>query len=141
MATKRVKKSPVSLGIRKGKLSEANHALIVKLMNEQVPIYLIARKLGVERHTLSNYIRAHEELAQASKDAEESFNDSVEYLFKQRIIKDRDLHAAQWYADRKLRSRGYGEHIDTDQNINNSGRVILNIGRIPQSEMPEGKQS
>lgn len=117
-------------------LNEKDHDEIVRLMKKQVPLYMIARELGVERHTLSKYISEHEELERARFDAEESFCDSVEYLFKEKITKEKDLHAAMWYADRKLRNRGYGEHIDTDVNATIGGRVVIKIGRIDDSELP-----
>lgn len=118
------------------KLNEKNHAVIKKLLGEQVPLYMIARKLKVERHTLSNYIQKHDELKDAVVDASESFHDSVEYMLKQRILKGKDLHAAMWYADRKLRSRGYGEHIETDVNATLGGRVVIKIGKISEDEVP-----
>lgn len=124
------------MGGKRTKLSERDHAKIISLMSKQVPLYMIARKFKVDRHTLSKYIENHQELVDASRDANEAFDDSVEYMFKQKIAKG-DLHVAQWYADRKMRHRGYGEHIDTDQNLNNTGRVILQIGRIADSELPK----
>ena len=44
-----------------------------------------------------------------------------------------------YYADRKMRDRGYGEHIEQEHSGSVEGSVIF--GEIPESEMPQPKES
>lgn len=116
------------------KLTEDDHPVILESLASQTPIYVIAKKIGCDRHTLADYIRSHEELANAHQDREEAFKDSVEQELKRKILVEHNLNAIMFYADRKMRDRGYGEHIETE-NKNSLEEAII-IGEIPESEYP-----
>lgn len=116
------------------KLSEADHAVILEELAKQTPIYIIAKKIKCDRHVLADYIRANEELAKAHEDREEAFKDSVEYELQRKILVEHNLNAIMFYADRKMRDRGYGEHIENEQTGGLEGAIV--IGEIPESEYP-----
>ena len=116
------------------KLSEADHGEIKKFLAEQTPIYIIAKKIGVDRHVLAVYIRAHQELLDAQNDREEAFKDSVEYELRRKILVEKNLNAMMFYADRKMRDRGYGEHIENEQTDRLEGAVVF--GQIADDELP-----
>lgn len=116
------------------KLCEDDHSLIKKLLAEQTPLYIIAKKIGCDRHILSDYIKAHDELLTAQNDREEAFKDTVEYELRRKIVVEKNLNAMMFYADRKMRDRGYGEHIENEQTGGLEGAVVF--GQIPESELP-----
>ena len=115
-------------------LCEADHSAIKKLLAEQTPLYVIAKKIGCDRHILSDYIKAHDELLTAQTDREEAFKDTVEYELRRKIVVEKNLNAMMFYADRKMRDRGYGEHIENEQTGGLEGAIV--IGEIPESEYP-----
>lgn len=116
------------------KLTEADHEAIKKHLAEQTPIYIIAKKMQVDRHVLADYIRSHQELLDAQNDRDEAFKDVVEYELRRKIVKERNLNAIMFYADRKMRDRGYGEHIENEQTGGLEGAVVF--GQIPDDELP-----
>ena len=116
------------------KLTEADHGAIKKHLVEQTPIYIIAKKMQVDRHVLADYIRSHQELLDAQNDRDEAFKDVVEYELRRKIVKERNLNAIMFYADRKMRDRGYGEHIENEQTGGLEGAVVF--GQIPDDELP-----
>lgn len=116
------------------KLSEDDHPQIKKELAEQVPIYVIAKHVGCDRHVLADYIKANDELLVAQNDREEAFKDTVEYELRRKIVVDKNLNAIMFYADRKMRDRGYGEHIETEEKGGIEGTVVF--GEIPESELP-----
>ena len=116
------------------KLCEDDHSLIKKLLAEQTPLYIIAKKIGCDRHILSDYIKAHDELLTAQNDREEAFKDTVEYELRRKIVVEKNLNAMMFYADRKMRDRGYGEHIENEQTGGLEGAVVF--GEIPEGELP-----
>lgn len=115
-------------------LCEADHADIKKMLAEQTPLYVIAKKIGCDRHILSDYIKAHDELLTAQNDREEAFKDTVEYELRRKIVVEKNLNAMMFYADRKMRDRGYGEHIENEHTGGLEGAVIF--GQIPDDELP-----
>lgn len=121
------------------KLGPDDHPKILRLLGEQVPLYVIAKKVGCDRHVLSDYIKANPQLLAASDDREEAFKDTVEYELRRKIVVERNLNAMMYYADRKMRDRGYGEHIEQEHSGSVEGSVIF--GEIPESEMPQPKES
>lgn len=116
------------------KLTAADHPKILKLLANQTPLYVIAGKIGCDRHVLSEYIKAHPRLLAASDDREEAFKDTVEYELRRKIVIERNLNAMMWYADRKMRDRGYGEHIEQEHSGDLSAVVF---GEIPESDCPK----
>lgn len=52
------------------KLSERDHKVIAEGLYKFVPVYVLAKKIGCNYHTLLNYIKRHPELDQIGKDAE-----------------------------------------------------------------------
>lgn len=116
------------------KLTEADHGAIKKHLAEQMPIYIISKKMQVDRHVLADYIRSHQELLDAKNDRDEAFKDVVEYELWRKIVKERNLNAIMFYADRKMRDRGYGEHIENEQTGGLEGAVVF--GQIPDDELP-----
>ena len=116
------------------RLSSADHEAILKLLAKQTPIYVIAKKIGCDRHTLSDYIKATPRLLAAATDREEAFKDAVEYEIRRKVLVERNLSAMMFYADRKMRDRGYGEHVEQEHHGDLSAVVF---GDIPESEMPK----
>lgn len=116
------------------KLGEADHEDIKRELAKQTPVYVIAKKLKCDRHVLADYIKAHDELLAAQNDREEAFKDTVEYELRRKIVVDRNLNAMMFYADRKMRDRGYGEHIENENTGGLEGAVVF--GTIPDDELP-----
>jgi hypothetical protein len=116
------------------KLSEADHEEIKKHLAEQTPVYIIARKMKVDRHVLADYIKSHDELMAAQNDRDEAFKDSVEYELQRKILVEHNLNAIMFYADRRMRDRGYGEHIENEQTGGLEGTVVF--GEISEDDMP-----
>lgn len=116
------------------KLTEKDHAKIKDFLANQMPVYIIAKKIGCDRHTLADYIREHGELLDAQNDREEAFKDAVEYELRRKILEERNLNAMMFYADRKMRDRGYGEHIENEHTGGIESTVAF--GEIPEEELP-----
>ena len=111
------------------KLTAEDDEKIRDALLEQTPVYIIAKQMNVDRHALANYIKANPYLMQVVENREESFKDTVEYEIQRKIVEDRNLNAMIYYADRKMRDRGYGEHIETSQTHDFKAPIV--IGDIP----------
>jgi transposase-like protein len=78
------------------------------LMDQGGIVSAVARTLGMHRRTISNRIRASEQLQEAVKDARESCKDEAEnQLFAK--IKRGNLVAIIFYLKTQARDRGYSE--------------------------------
>ncbi|HQI50407.1 MAG TPA: hypothetical protein PLN61_17275 [bacterium] len=75
---------------------------------------LIAKKLGVNRQTVTNYIEKYKTVADAYDSEINSFGDVVEMVIITDIETNRSVETAKWYAKNKLKDRGYTERQEYD---------------------------
>ena len=116
------------------KLSEEDDEAIREELLAQTPVYIIAQHLKVDRHALANYIKRNPYLMQVLENREESFKDTVEYEIRRKVVEERNLNAMIYYANCKMRDRGYGEHIETEQTHNIKSPVVIGDIDIPAGE-------
>lgn len=69
----------------------------------------IARKLGVHRNTVDNYLNRFSTVREAYDQEVASVGDDAESVIIDSIRVERDVDTAKWYARMKLRDRGYVE--------------------------------
>lgn len=112
------------------KLTAEDEEAIAAALLEQTPVYIIAKTLHVDRHTLAAYIKRSARLSAVVSDREESFKDTVEYELQRKIVEERNLNAMMYYADRKMRDRGFGEHTETETSVAVQSPIV--IGDIPE---------
>jgi hypothetical protein len=70
----------------------------------------IARKLGVHRNSVNNYLKRYASAQQAYDDEVEKIGDLAESVIFG-AIEAGDVDTAQWYCRVKLKARGYGEQV------------------------------
>ena len=76
----------------------------------------IAKRLGVHRHTIDNYLERFPTAKQAYENEVESIGDMAETVIIS-ALQDKDIATAKWYANNKLKDRGYvirQEHTGKD---------------------------
>jgi hypothetical protein len=84
----------------------------------------IARKLGVHRNSVDNYLARYTS-AQAAYDEEvEKVGDIAESLIVDDMVRNRSVETAKWYAKAKLKHRGYTDKLDTEVRGEQTLRVI-----------------
>lgn len=69
---------------------------------------LIAERLGVHRHTVTNYLNKYPTAQQAYNNEVAVVGDKAEEIIHD-ALKEDDLQTAKWYAMNKLKDRGYAE--------------------------------
>ena len=69
----------------------------------------IARRLGVHRNSVVNYLVRYATAQKAYDDEVEAVGDDAESVIIAAIQKEHDVGTAKWYARMKLQSRGYVE--------------------------------
>lgn len=116
------------------KITEDDNDFIISELKTLKPIYAIAESLKVSRQYLARYI--HEHLEDVFKDVEEKRLDVAEFRMMQNIDHG-DQGAIQYFLDRKGRSRGYGEFIQTENTNRGSAPVVIGDIKI-DLENPNG---
>ncbi len=86
---------------------------------------VIAGKLGINRHTVAEYIKREPELAKAVQDEVDSTLDKVEAVFTKACLGG-DIQACMFYLKTKGKNRGYTEKVE--QEVNTNQPVIVNLG-------------
>lgn len=71
----------------------------------------IAAQLGVHRHTVDSYIARWPTVAQAYANEVEAVGDAAEQNIIRDIVENHSIETSKWYAVKKLRSRGYADHL------------------------------
>lgn len=74
---------------------------------------VIAGKLGINRHTVTEYIRRDPVLADAVRDEVENTLDKVESVFINACLKQ-DIQACMFYLKTKGKHRGYTERMEQE---------------------------
>lgn len=111
------------------KLSEADHKVIKEGLYKWVPVYVLAKKIGCGYHTLLNYIKAHPELDQIRKDAEDNMVAFAKGKLMQKVGAG---HAASIMF---LLERLDREHFGRYAQIENIGDLpAINIGVFDEKE-------
>jgi len=72
---------------------------------------VIARRLGMHRHTVDRYLVEYPSAMLAYKNEVETTGDVVEQVILD-SIKNKDIETAKWYARFKLKDRGYVERYE-----------------------------
>lgn len=104
-------------------MGRKDEAHILKGIMALKPIYLIAEELGVNRHTLYNYIRNN--MDQSFRDKREKMLDIAEAKLMKNVM-DGNQNAIEFTLDRLGKNRGYGIKEIGDRN----DVPIINIGKI-----------
>lgn len=114
------------------KLSEADHPVIKEALYKFVPVYVLAKKIGCDYHTLLNYIHKHPELEQVQKDA----NDNMVAFAKGKLMQKVGAgHAASIMF---LLERLDREHFGRYAQIENIGDLpTIQIGTFAEDEFVE----
>ena len=105
------------------RLGRKDEAHILKGIMALKPLYLIAEELGVNRHTLYNYIRNN--MDQSFRDKREKMLDIAEAKLMKNVM-DGNQNAIEFTLDRLGKNRGYGIKEIGDRN----DVPIINIGKI-----------
>ena len=109
-----------------GRIEKKDERKIIEGIRAFKPLYIIAKELGVNRHTLYRYLR--EKMDVCYRDMRESMIDVAENRLFRNII-DGNQNAIQYFLDKQGKSRGYGEQKQNDRN----DIPIINIGKIEVS--------
>jgi hypothetical protein len=88
---------------------------------------VIAGKLGVDRHTVSEYIKRDPALAAAVQDEIEGTLDKVESVFINACLK-KDIQACMFYLRTKGKSRGYTEKVE--QEVSTKQPLIVKLNEL-----------
>lgn len=92
-----------------------------------------AHKLGVNRSTLYRFMDEHPDLKAYRADIEEQTKDMAEGKILTAIRKG-EMDTVRWYADRKMRDRGYGHQAKLEGGGKN-GAIMLEHPTIDPSKM------
>ena len=113
-------------------LGEKDHKTITDLLAKFVPAYVIARKIGCDYHCLLRYIKAHPELEQCQKDADDNM---VAFAKGKLMSKVASGHAGSIMF---LLERLDRAHFGRYQTIENIGELPqINIGTYKESDFVE----
>ena len=85
---------------------------------------VIAKKLGIDRHTVSDYIKRDPMLAAAVAEEVESTLDKVESVFINACL-GKDIQACMFYLKTKGKSRGYTEKVE--QEVSSKQPLIVKL--------------
>ena len=100
-------------------LGEKDHKTITDLLAKFVPAYVIARKIGCDYHCLLRYIKAHPELEQCQKDADDNMVAIAKGKLMSKVIAG---HAGSiMFLLERLDRAHFGRY-----------QTIENIGELPQ---------
>lgn len=114
------------------KLSEKDHPVIEEALSKFVPVYVLAKKIGCGYHTLLDYIKAHKELAQCQKDADDNMVAFAKGKLMQKVGAG---HAASIMF---LLERLDREHFGRNLQIENVGELpAINIGVFAEDSFVE----
>jgi len=105
------------------RLGRKDEAQILRGLKAFKPLYIIANELGVDRHTLYNYLRNN--MDESYKNVRESMLDVAESKLLKNVV-DGNQNAIEFMLDRLGKNRGYGIKEITDRN----DVPIINIGKI-----------
>ena len=114
------------------KLSEKDHPLIMDALGKFIPVYVLAKKIKCDYHTLLKYIHAHPELEQCQKDADDNM---VAFAKGKLMSKVASGHAGSIMF---LLERLDRAHFGRYQTIENIGELPqINIGTYKESDFVE----
>lgn len=114
------------------KLSEKDHPRIIDALSRFVPVYVLAKKIKCDYHTLLKYIHAHPELEQCQKDADDNM---VAFAKGKLMSKVAAGHAGSIMF---LLERLDRAHFGRYQTIENIGELPqINIGTYKESDFVE----
>lgn len=98
-------------GGRKKKFTDAQIAGALRKADGLIPV--AAKMLKTTRQTVHERVNRSPGLQQALVDIDQSLQDVVEGKILQ-AVKKGDMTTARWYAERKMRKRGYGTKIEIE---------------------------
>ncbi len=107
-------------------LSPADEKQIEKELKRFTPLYLIAAKLNLNRHTVADYINRTPHLKQVREDQDEGVIDLTAHSLFQAALgnlptdergrpKQVNVNAAIFLLERLGRRRGFAQHIEVEQ--------------------------
>lgn len=86
----------------------SNSIIIRAIKNAGGIIETASRSLGIDRKTLSTWIKKDAELQEALRETKMVIDDAVESVLLHHAIKEKNLAAAIFYLKTRGRNRGYG---------------------------------
>lgn len=102
--------------------------VIDAIKNSNGILSAVAYKLDVARQTLYNYLGRHPEAKACLEDERENFDDYAEKkLFE--LIKNGDPQTIRFYAETRLRNRGYSRKVESEINSNQPIVVQLDVDK------------
>lgn len=113
------------------KLGEKDHKTILDGLRRFVPIYVLAAKIGCDYTTLRKYIKAHDELNQCRKDAEDNMVAVAKGQLMKRVLKGHP-NSIMFLLERLDR-----QHFGRFAQIENIGDLpAINIGVFQDTPAP-----
>ena len=122
---------PFAIFRHSSEFTEQEDAVIAHGLLAQLPVYIIADKLGCSRQLLARHIQESKLLSQVWVDRKESFLDNVEWQARKLI--DSGNPAMIMFALQTIgKDRGWGQNQAADVDMDDT-RIV--IGEIPESEV------
>lgn len=93
----------------------------------------ICKNIGCSRTTFDDYLKKHPEIKEAFDEECESVGDYVESQIIA-AIRGGDGQMMRFYAQTKMRNRGYGKHVEVDANVTGKTGVMVAPGTVEDIE-------
>lgn len=114
------------------KLGEKDHPVIKEALSKFVPVYVLAQKIPCDYNTLRNYIKAHPELSQVQRDADDNMVSFAKGKLMQKVSAG---HAASIMF---LLERLDREHFGRNIQVENIGELpTIQIGMFEEKDFVE----
>lgn len=121
---------PLALTLMPSKNACTEEQILVAIIGTGGIKSKIAKKLGVHRETVTRYINDNPTIAEAYKSEEEAVGDICESKLVAKIKKG-DMKAITFYAETKLKGRGYVKRQEmTGKGGNPIGMVVADANEV-----------
>jgi hypothetical protein len=122
------------IGGRKPKLTEKN---IKEAIDGCLGNYsTIAQRLNVSRPAITQFFNKHPELKQLADNDEEKIKDIVQNHIHV-ALKNGEKDYIKWFADRKMKDRGFGEKVQVETNMQSDFWAELKKNRELMKKLPK----
>jgi DNA-binding MarR family transcriptional regulator len=101
--------------------------------------YQIAKDLGIDRKTLTTYLKKNPELERIRADCKEDIIDEFESI----IYEDKTVETAKWALPRLAWDRGWSEKVEVNQKImqtNLNANMNLDFSKLSEEELELAKK-
>jgi hypothetical protein len=96
--------------------------------------YQIAKDLGIDRKTLTNYLKKNPELERIRSECKEDIIDQFESI----IYDDKTVETAKWALPRLAWDRGWSEKVEVNQKImqtNLNANMNMDFSKLSEEEL------